>query len=57
MKLSACIVCGQEGEEGLHILGNMICAKCEQGIMTADALDAQYGAFVERLRSVVREAV
>lgn len=52
-----CILCGRETGEALNILGRSICRQCEREILTVDASDHQYDAFLSKLRDVSTDAL
>lgn len=56
MSQNRCIICGQVTTAALHILGRSICPHCESRILTTDAGDSQYDAFLNRLGDVSRQA-
>ncbi len=55
MKEKSCVVCGSNSEQGLHILGSVICPQCERRIMLTDANDAQYSRFVGKLLGIAKQ--
>lgn len=38
----ACIICGQEKEEGIVIVSHFICEDCESEMVRTEAEDAKY---------------
>lgn len=52
-----CILCGRQSNEALSILGRYICRECEEKILTTDAGDHQYDAFLSKLKDVSIDAL
>ncbi|MFC7443387.1 sigma factor G inhibitor Gin [Laceyella putida] len=48
----ACMICGQEKEEGLEILGKQICCTCEEEMVQSKVEDPVYLYYVWRLRGL-----
>lgn len=44
----ACIICGQEKEEGIVIVSHFICEDCEAEMIRTEAEDAKYRFLLAR---------
>ena len=51
----ACLVCGCQSSEGLHILTRFLCTTCETSILKTEADHERYHYFVDRLRQLWRD--
>lgn len=49
---TACLICGQEKTEGIHILYGFICDDCEAEIVRTDVRDAKYSFFVNQMKQL-----
>lgn len=47
-----CVICEQEQNDGLWILGKTICESCEQDLATSDVADSNYSYLVFRLKQI-----
>ncbi|MFD0870374.1 Inhibitor of sigma-G Gin [Chlamydia abortus] len=47
-----CIICGQQREDGIHIISQFICAACEEEIVHTDVQDEKYPFFIHQLRQI-----
>ena len=52
MEEKRCLICGDSGQEGLHIAGEYICLQCEKGIIESTVCDKQYDHYRKRLRTL-----
>ncbi|WP_340020650.1 sigma factor G inhibitor Gin [Paenibacillus sp. FSL K6-1096] len=48
----ACIICGQEKEEGIVIVSHFICEDCESEMVHTEAEDAKYRFFIGRMKKI-----
>jgi hypothetical protein len=48
----ACIICGQEKEEGSVIVSHFICEDCESEMVRTEAEDAKYRFFIGRMKKI-----
>lgn len=49
---AACLICGQEKTDGIHILYGFICDDCESEIVRTDVMDAKYPFFVSQMKQL-----
>ncbi|TCS94330.1 inhibitor of sigma-G Gin protein [Hazenella coriacea] len=47
-----CVICEQEKDERLNILGKTICELCEQDLATSNVGDSNYSYLVFRLKAL-----
>jgi Inhibitor of sigma-G Gin. len=45
-----CIVCSEQSDDGISILGECICCECEKNIVNTDMLDNRYDDYVGAIR-------
>ncbi|MCR6108794.1 sigma factor G inhibitor Gin [Bacillus sp. A301a_S52] len=50
-----CLICKNEKQQGIHILGAFICHECEREMVCADVTDDCYSVYVERLKGLETE--
>ncbi|MEK5035438.1 sigma factor G inhibitor Gin [Paenibacillus sp. FSL R7-0302] len=48
----ACIICGQEKEEGIVIVAHFICVDCESEMVRTEAEDVKYNFFINRMKKI-----
>ncbi|ETT74981.1 sigma-G inhibitor, Gin [Paenibacillus sp. FSL R7-277] len=48
----ACIICGQEKEEGIVIVSHFICEDCESEMVRTEAEDVKYNFFINRMKKI-----
>lgn len=48
----ACIICGQEKEEGIVIVSHFICEDCESEMVRTEAEDVKYNFFISRMKKI-----
>ncbi|MBP2115963.1 sigma factor G inhibitor Gin [Paenibacillus silagei] len=48
----ACIICGQEKEEGIVIVSHFICEECESEMVRTEAEDVKYNFFINRMKKI-----
>lgn len=49
---NTCIVCGETGREGIVIVSEFICERCEAEMVHTDVRDEKYPFFISRLRQI-----
>ena len=49
-KECVCIVCGEKGQEGITVVSEFICVKCEAEMVKTDVLDEKYPFFIHQLK-------
>lgn len=52
MEHVACMICGQQQTEGIHICDEFICEECEREIVNTDVRDAKYPFFIHRMKQI-----
>lgn len=52
MKSGFCLVCGQEGREGLAVLSFFVCRACEEKIVRANIYDPEYDILRNKLKKI-----
>ncbi|MCO7127701.1 sigma factor G inhibitor Gin [Sporolactobacillus shoreicorticis] len=45
----ACLICGQENVEGIHICNQLICDSCQKRIVETDVTDWKYKFYMNKL--------
>ncbi|MEK3718558.1 sigma factor G inhibitor Gin [Paenibacillus sp. FSL R7-0333] len=48
----ACIICGQQKEEGIVIVSHFICEDCESEMVRTEAEDVKYNFFINRMKKI-----
>lgn len=44
-----CMICDEQGIEGIHICDQLICDSCQKEILETDVTDKKYDFYLERL--------
>ncbi|WJH36348.1 sigma factor G inhibitor Gin [Paenibacillus aurantius] len=47
-----CIICGETGREGIHIVTEFICVECEAEMVQTDVRDEKYPFFIHQMRQI-----
>jgi hypothetical protein len=52
-KALSCIICGQNGSNGIKILSEFICEACEAEMVHTDVKDAKYPYFIHQMKQIL----
>ncbi|MBP1907331.1 sigma factor G inhibitor Gin [Paenibacillus turicensis] len=47
-----CIICGQQKEDGIHIVSEFICDACESEMVRTDVQEEKYHFFIHRMKQI-----
>lgn len=56
-KKKICIMCGNESENGIMIMENFICDKCERNIVKEEISSKDYEYFKEQIKERIGEKI
>ncbi|WP_040953011.1 sigma factor G inhibitor Gin [Gorillibacterium massiliense] len=50
--VNTCIICGETGRDGIVVVSEFICDRCESEMVRTDVCDEKYPFFITRLKQI-----